>query len=229
LQDVLGLQDALNKTLMDMLITQEFAAFPQRVLINVDVEDDATAESVAKFQAGVDRLLTLMGDKDGKPASIAEFTAANIEQYDKAAEKWDIRISRVSRVPVHHLTMTGDFPSGASLRMAEGPFITKIEDRQRAFGSVLSSAMTYALRSMGVPVEDGDLRVNWASAAPMSEEDAWNVALQMKDVGMPFEQIIKEKRGYEPDQLREILEMKQRDDAQAFSLVGDMAGDGEDA
>ncbi len=210
LRDVIPLQDAINKTLMDMLVTMEFAAFPQRVLINVDTDDDNTVEAVRKFQAGVDRLLTLLGTADGKPPSIAEFSAANIAQYTEVVELFDKTISRVSKVPVHYLSMSGDFPSGRALRIAEAPFVAKIEDRQRSMGQAWADAVRYGLRLSGTEVEPGALRVNWASAAPLSQEDKLDIALQKDAVGYPFEAILRE-MGYEPKQLAQI--MGERDQA----------------
>jgi len=208
---ILRLQDGLNKTLMDMLVTMEFAAFPQRILINVDVEDDAAVESIQRFQAAVDRMLTLTGSSDKAP-SIAEFTAANIQQYLDVAESWDVRISRITKVPVHYLTMNSDFPSGRALRMAETPWVAKLEDRQQARGGVYAAMLTYGLRLQGETVAPGDIRVNWEPASPLSEEDVWEIALLKQSAGMPFAAILRE-MGYEPEQLAAILEEK----AQAVS------------
>ncbi len=207
LRNVVPLQDAINKTLMDMLIAMEFAAFPQRVIINVDDSEAETQESIKRFQTGIDRILTLYGVSDGKQPSIAEFSAANIAQYLAVAEFWDKAVSRVTKVPVHYLSLTGDFPSGRALRIAEGPFLSKLEDRQRAFGNVWSSVMEYAVRLSGMDVESGTLRVNWKSAAPLSEEDQLDRALQRDMIGIPFESNLK-MLGYEPGQIEEILALK---------------------
>ena len=215
LQNVLRLQDGLNKTLMDMLITMEFAAFPQRILINVDVEEEGAGESIQRFQAAVDRLLTLTSSAEGKPPSISEFTAANITQYLDVAESWDVRISRVTKIPQRYLTQDATQESGASKRMDEAPFTAKIEDRQRAFGAVYAAALTYGLRLQNVQVQPGDLRVNWVSAAPMAEEDTWTLAQQKRDVGMPFKAVIRE-IGYEPEQIQQIEAEK---DAESEDLV----------
>ena len=219
---VLPLQDALNKTLTDMMLAEEFAAFPQRVLINVDMEAEGAVDQVQRFQAAVDRLLVLMGTNDGKAPSIAEFTAANLKQYLEIAESWDVRISRASGVPVHHLMQTNAQDSGVKVRLAEAPFIAKLEDRQAAFGAVYAAAIAYGLRLQGVDVRPGDVRVNWKPAAPLGKDEAWDVSLKQKDAELPFEQRLKE-LGYEPEQIATIRAMKERDDARAFALVGDMA------
>ena len=152
--------------------------------------------------AGVDRLLTLYGTSDA-PVQFGEFAAANISQYTDVVEMFDTFISRVSKVPVHYLKMAGDFPSGEALRMAEAPFISKVEDRQRANGAVWADAMRYAVRLSGMEVEPGALRVNWQSAAPLSDEEKYVRARDMNSLGFSFDSILRE-LGYEPKQIDTI-------------------------
>jgi hypothetical protein len=205
LRDVLPLQDALNKSLMDQMVAQEFTAHAQWVLLNYDAADPEAQQLLENLKVGITTMLAIPPNREGEaPPSIAEFSPSDMSQFDLVAEKWDIRISRVSRVPVHHLTMTGDFPSGQALRMAEGPFVTKMEDRQRDFGGVYAAALTYALRLQGIPVEPGALRVNWASAAPMAEEETWDLILKKRDAGMALKSALREE-GYEPEQLAQVI------------------------
>lgn len=220
LRPIIPLQDAINKTLMDMLVAMEFAAFPQRVLIGVEADDPESEAKLARFQAGIDRILTLFAPD----AKIGEFSAVNIAQYLSVAEFWDTAISRVSKVPVHYLGMNGTFASGRALRIAETPFTAKIEDRQRSAGQTWGDAQTYGLRLQGKNVAPGAIRVNWASAAPMSEEDRLGVANEQKLLGIPLEQILKE-AGYEPTQIADIMTMKQQAvaDAQA-AFAGSVLG-----
>ena len=204
LRDVVPLQDAINKTVMDMMVAMEFAAYPQRVLLNVDVEDDATADSIQRFQTGIDRMLALTGSTD-RQAAIAEFSAAAMVQYLDVAEKFDQFISRVSKIPARYLTQEATAISGTSKRMDESPFVSKIEDRQRAYGSVWADVMRYALRLTGTDVEPGAIRVNWKPAAPLSEAEQIEQAMGMKEIGFAFPSILREVWGYEPDQLKTLL------------------------
>lgn len=199
LRHVLPLQDALNKTVMDTLVAMEFAAYPQRVVTGLqDAPDDDTKGSITRFEAGISRILTLYGG-----ANIAEFSAANIGQYIAIAEFFDLAIARVTKTPVHHLTMVGDFPSGAALRIAEAPFTKKLVDRQRERGSVFSSAVSYGLRLDAIDVAPGALRINWEPAAPVSEEDVWDLIASKVSAGMPFVAALRE-AGYDKAQIRVI-------------------------
>lgn len=211
LRDVLPLQNALNKSLMDLMVTQEFAAFSQKVIIGIETDPDpyASADPVAaagneaqlrNFALGVDRILTIADPA----AKIAEFSAAALQQFTEVAEGWDTRISRTSKVPVHYLSLSGNFPSGRALRTAEAPFVAKLEDRQRAFGNVWEDAMRLALRMAGMPTPDEEFSVVWRSAAPMAEEDSWDIVLQMVAAGIPVEVAVKEELGWDDDQVARL-------------------------
>lgn len=215
LRDVIPLQDAINKTVMDMLVAMEFAAFPQRVILDVDVGDDATADAIRRFQTGIDRILTLTGSGEGK-AAIAEFSAAAMVQYLDVAEKFDQFIARVTKIPSRYLTQEATAISGTSKRMDESAFVSKIEDRQRAFGTVWSEVIRYALRLTGTEVEPGAIRVNWVPAAPLSNEEQMEQALGMNSLGFPLDSILREVWGYEPEQIEQIMaERKAAMDEQA--------------
>ena len=206
LRDVLPLQDSLNRDLIHQSAASAFGIKAIWLLLNYDPQSTESQAALENFRMGLTSILAVPPNQPGEaPPEVAEFSHANMDQYDLIAEKWDIRISRQSRVPVHHLTMTGDFPSGEALRMAEGPFISKIEDRQRAFGAVYAAALTYALRLQGEAVEPGDLRVNWAPAAPLSEREAWEMFALKRMNGIPARTALRE-MGYDPDQIEQIME-----------------------
>jgi hypothetical protein len=214
LAPVLPLQDMLNRDLTHQAIASVSRIARQWVLLNYDASDDDNKQQIENLQIGTLQAIALPPNREGEhPPQIAEFSAADMEQFDLVAEKWDIRISRVSRVPVHYLTMTGNFPSGESLRMGEAQFITKMQDRAVSAAATYGAAMTYALRLQGVNVEPGQLRVNMAPVAPMGEKESWELAEIQHRLGMPLRQILKE-RGYEPEQIAAI-ERQIRDEMDA--------------
>ena len=227
LRDIVALQNALNKALMDLMVTQEFAAFTQKVIIGVETSSDpytssnpdqgaATEAGLRNFAMGVDRILTIADPA----AKIAEFSAAALQQFTDVAEAWDTRISRVSKVPVHYLTLSSNFPSGRALRTAEAPFVAKLEDRQRAFGAIWEDAMRFALRIMGVEV-DGDVQATWRSDAPMAEEDSWDLVMQQVSAGVPLEIAVEKELGWGRDDLVRLtaaLEAKAQADALAMMV-----------
>ena len=63
-------------------------------------------------------------------------------------------------------------------------------------------------------VQPGDIRVNWKPAAPLSDAEELQLALNRKALGFPFKSNLRE-LSYEPDQLKEIVEDKAAEDAAA--------------
>jgi len=225
LKPVIPLQDALNKTLMDMIVAMEFAAFPQRVLLNVDTDVEGAFDKITRFQTGIDRMLALTGSSDQIHPSIAEFKAVDIKQYLDVALRWEEQISHVTQVPMHDLIKTGRYPSGAALRMDEAPFTAKIEDRQRGFGFVWADVLRYGMRLQGLDIQPGDLRINWQSAAPMAEEDSVSLAVEKLAMGFPLEQVLKE-LGYDPNEIAEIFRLKAQEAQQAMRQQAALAAAG---
>lgn len=215
LRDVIPLQDALNKVLTDLILTSEMAGFPQKVILGLDSEAPGVSEGLRRLQAGLNRIITVPVEPGGQAPSIAEFSAANLAQLVQVVEHFDKLISRVSRVPVHYLQMSGDFPSGRALRTAEAPFVSKIEDRQISYGNSWEDGMALALRMAGV-INPGDLSAVWKSAAPLSEEDMWDLATIKAAVGLPLEQILRE-AGYDEETIAQIMaaEARRRADREA--------------
>ena len=221
LRDVIPLQDGLNKSLKDLLAACELAGFPQKVIEGLDAGDENVLEGLRRLEAGLNKIFMLPSDGSGNKPSIAEFTAANLPQLIAVVEMFDKLISRVSRVPVHYLQMSGDFPSGRALRTAEAPFVAKIEDRQTSFGNVWEDAMHLALRQAGV-ANPGLLTTVWKAAAPLSREDAWDLAILQNSVGVPLEQILRE-IGYDEEEITAITaiaDQTRAETAAMFAVAG---------
>lgn len=218
LVDVIPLQDGLNKSVADMLIAGEYVAFPQRWVVGAaPVRNQFTGEEEEQFKAAVDRVWAV----DDYQAKFGQFEPANMEQYTKSQDAWDLKISRVSSVPVHWLSLTGEFPSGESLKTAEGPFVSKCKDRQVGFGGTLSDMQTFALQVERGAAQPLDTPVTpiWAPAETRSDQEALNAAAMKKSLGISDEQIWKE-LGYSEDEIAGFTKAKadaQKQQAEMFA------------
>ncbi|MBA2468438.1 MAG: phage portal protein, partial [Chloroflexia bacterium] len=208
----LPMQDALNKTLGDLMVAMELGAFPQKVILGVDrlppaqtPEGEEARKKLNEFELGMDRILTVIGQN----ARIAEFQAVALAQFIATAEFFDKTISRVTRVPVHYLSMTADFPSGTAERLAETPFVAKIENRQRARGEIYGNASAYGLRLNGV-ADPGEITPVWKSAAPLSIEEELDMAMKQRGIGVPLEYVLKGISTIEKTDIPKIITMVAR-------------------
>lgn len=174
LKDVYPLQDALNKTLCDLLVSNEFAAFRQRWATGYDLEAETPPEGQAAggnvSQYGVDRMLT-----SSDPATkFGNFDASEARGFLETIENLRSEIARVSGTPLHYLFITrGDFPSGEAMKSAEARFTRKVENRQTAFGNQWEDLLAFALRVEGNEKADGGmLSLEWESAEPTGLHEA---------------------------------------------------------
>lgn len=207
LQNVIPLQDALNKSVMDMIIAMEFASFKQRYIIGLEVEiDETTGQPVDPTYRnwGVDRLMAISDSE----AKVGQFDATDLSQFLRVQEKFWASIARVSGTPLHYFyIVNGDFPSGEAMKSAEARFIKRIKDRQTAFGNVWEDVLLFALKVSGQSGIDDQTRLEtlWLDAAPKSEAELADTAVKKKAVGVSRSQLLKE-MGYDDETIARMLE-----------------------
>lgn len=211
LRDIVSLQNALNKSVMDMLIAMEFASFKQRYVIGIDLEtDEETGEPKDKNaqQHGVGRLLTFP-DPETK---VGQFDATDLGQFLEVQDKFWVSASRISGTPLHYFYITsGDFPSGEAMKSAEARFIKKISDRQTAFGNVWEDVLRFALQIKGQEIADETrIEAEWVEAAPRSESELADTAVKKQAVGVSRSQILRE-LGYTDEEIERMLEESDAD------------------
>lgn len=194
LASVIPLQDALNKSVADMLVSSEFHAYPQRWAIGIETAYDEEGKPVAPFKPGVDRLWTVGNEQ----ARFGQFDPTHIDNFLKAQESFRIEIARVSGVPLHYLVQSGDWPSGEALKNAETRLIKKARQRQTAFGNVWENALAFALRIEGRS-PDRHLVAQWEDAAPRDEKGMLEAQLLKQQIGVSQKSLLAE-MGYSPEQ-----------------------------
>jgi hypothetical protein len=214
LRDIVPIQDALNKTMHDMIVAGEFAAFPQRVLIGVEaaVHDDGSPAS--SFQAGLTRVMTLANPE----AKASSFPAADLEKYQAVKAGFYQDIAVVKGIPMHYFHMGGDFPSGESLKTAEARLVKRVEDTQVDFGDTWSDLMAFAL-VVDRRGQDMQLQTVWDDPASRNERSEADTALIKKEIGVSEKQLLKE-LGYTPDEITEMEIDRETETAAATARFG---------
>ena len=166
LANVTPLQDALNKTVCDLLVSNEFAAFRQRWATGYDLDSETTDTPAGNVSGyGVNRMLT-SSDADTK---FGNFDASEAQGFIETMENFRSEIARVSGTPLHYLFITrGDFPSGEAMKSAEARFTIKVEKRQAAFGNKWEDALAIACRIEGAAADTTGAMLStvWESAEP---------------------------------------------------------------
>lgn len=188
LQNVIPLQDALNKTLCDQLVAQEYAAFPQRYATGIQIEYDEAGNPVAPFNPGIDRVW-MAGAPDAK---FGQFEQARMTEFLACEESLRGEIARIAGIPPHYVVnLQGGYPSGEALRTAEARFISKIKQRQTTFGNSWENVMRIALMQEG-EWQDSRLMANWIDASPISESEHLDQLLKKQSLGVTQDQLLLE-------------------------------------
>lgn len=219
LADVIPIQDALNKAVADMLVAMEFVALPQRWITGVEIElDETTGQPRQPFVPGADRIWTI-----GAPdARFGEFAGADLTQFITVQEAFRLEGARVTRTPLHHfMPKASEFPSGEAMKTAEQPLLSKIRDRQIAWGNVWEDVMLLALRMTGH--EATGLSCNWLDVTPRNERDLVETLLLKEQIGVSKKQLLRE-AGYTDEQIAQFeqeRETEQDDAAEAMLAAFD--------
>lgn len=205
LKDVMPLQDALNKSVLDKMVAMEFTAFTQRYAIGLEVDTHPlTGKPIVPFE-GLERWITV-GSENVK---FGQFDGASLEQFLRVQNEFRMEIARVSGTPLHYFFLqTGQVPSGEALKNIEKRFLKKVQDRQTSFGQVWEDALALALRMSGpAHAEAARLFVEWEDPAPASVKERLDALLVKKELGASTTQLLIE-AGYG---LKDIERMKREE------------------
>lgn len=189
LEDAIPLQDVLNKTLADRMVSQEFAAFRQRWITGVAPPiDELTGKPAEPFKAGADRIWFT----DEEDATFGEFGATDLTPFLTACDADRLEMARISGTPLHFFSInTSDAISGKALKALESRFTKRVTRLTLNFGAVWSRAMKLALQIEKTTVT-GALTAQWDSPETRDEQEFLDTLLQKQDLGIPQETLWEE-------------------------------------
>lgn len=209
LADVIPLQNALNKSVCDMLVAMEFVALPQRWATGLEIEVDPITGKPVKtpFVPGVDRIWSVASPE----TRFGEFGTAQLEKIVAVQESFRTEIARVSRTPLHYLIPSGEFPSGEAMKTAEAPLLAKLKKLHAKWGNVWENALRLALRMAGT-ADDSRLSAQWRDPTPRNEAE-FLAGLEAKErLGVPKRQLQLE-IGYTEEQATQFAAEKTEESA----------------
>lgn len=201
IRDVITIQDALNKTICDMLVDSEFIAFPQRWATGLQVEADEETGKVVNppFTPGSDRMFT-----GGENTTFGQFPQGDLAQYVAVADSFAKWMGRVAGVPPHILMPDSEAPNGESLKVSEGRLVNKVTRDIAAFGDVWNDAVAFGMRIDGEAQEEETVTSVWAPPTPHNPLLDAETQLVKKQVGVSNRQSLRE-LGYTDTQIEQMM------------------------
>jgi hypothetical protein len=205
---MIPLQDAVNATLENMMVAAEYQAFRQRWVTGLDIPvDPETNQPIEPFRAAIDRLFV----SENPETKFGEFSQADLTQYVKVVEMYVQHVASQTRTPPHYFYLSGQFPSGESIKSAETGLVAKVRDKQVPFGEGWEEVMRLC------HAVEGDERAQYSRAETMwgdpesrSEGEHVDATLKKKSLDVPWLQLMRD-LGYTPEQIREMRNMRAED------------------
>lgn len=214
--DAYGPQNMLTKLAATMMVSVDYAGYPQRyvttdsALAPTPLEDaftpppddsfstDTGVSEDSRMEAGPGSTWLLSGSKIG----VGQFPAAETNNFLNAMHSLVKQMSAVTDVPLHYFDRSGQMPSGESFRRAEAPLNTKVADREALFEVTWGEVFDYVLAVNGMVASDA--MPIWSPVQVWADKDSWEVAALELAAGVPLEFVLRE-RGYSEEAILEIV------------------------
>ena len=209
-------QDAVNKYRTDALIASEFAAFPQRYLLNFEPEtDESTGRAKEPFRAAIDRLWVVPPpdpDIEGAPEpKFGQFDAANLEPYQHMIALEVGHMAAISRLPYHYLLGTPQTvpPSGESLKASEAGLEHKIARTEVFLGHGYEELMRVCLRARSDErASQRDAETIWHDSETRNEAVRTDSIVKLHAEGIIDDELAWELGGLSPQQVRRLQDRR---------------------
>lgn len=237
--DAFPLQDALNKTLVDLLSSSDITAFRIFYALGFIPTTDgktpaADGSNLLKIEPG-----TVVGtSKSARDAEFGAIEPANIAPLMDEAHQIVLWCAMVTATPVSRFISTRLVASESTLKEQEGPLISRVTARQESFKGSWSKCLTLSAKLQTLYGEGAvdivtKVTPTWADAASRGEAEKMDVLQQKKALGVPTKQLWIE-MGYDNKTIEKMEQMQQeaRDEQQRIFGSGDgtddNSGDGTD-
>ena len=211
LASVWPMQDAVNKLLTDMMVTAEFAAFPQRYIIS-------SVDSQSQLRNAPNEVWDIpAGDGIGQQTQAGQFPAASLDNYFNGIDKLAGAISSITRTPKHYFFSIGSNLSGESIIAMESPLNKKAQDRIDRFVPVWHELVGFLLNPMA-PVTEG-IEIVFSkpeTIQPLTESQAM---VNYKNLGVPLKTILR-RYGWSEMELAQMEEDQEAESERANEALG---------
>ncbi|MFD5069146.1 phage portal protein [Streptomyces sp. NPDC058369] len=208
LANVIPIQDAINKITSDALLASEFAAWPQRWVTGLEIQEDENGKPKAPYDIGVDKLL----QAENPEVVFGQFEASNLSNYVNFINLLVQHLSSVSRTPSHYfLVNQGTAPSGEAIISAEAGLVSKVKERMLYFGEAWEQVIRLCfLIKKDKRAEEVSLETVWADPEYRTEAQHIDSLLKLNQLDVPKE-LLWMRAGFSATEIEAFREMRRED------------------
>ncbi|MGY1579153.1 phage portal protein [Streptomyces sp. MN13] len=212
IEDVLDVQDRINKTLIDRMMAQEFSAFRQRWMTGYEVPTDDNGQPIEPFKAAVDRLWVI----EDEGVQVGEFSATDLGPYLESIEADVQHMAARTRTPAQYLLGKLSNVNGETLKATESGLVAKVRQRCRPLGEGLEEIVRLSLQAAGDDRDLSSIEVIWHNPEFRTEGELVDALVKMSTLGVPREALW-ERWGASQT---EIAQWRELADQQAARILG---------
>ena len=181
LADVIVVQDRINKTIADRLMTQDFGAFPQKWAKGFPEKDADGNEN--RIDVGRNRMIT----SEMAETQFGQFESAPLDPYS-AAKREDVKdIASRTRTPAQYLLGEMSNVNGETLKASESGLVSKVRQRNRTAGDGLEDTMGLARRAGGLANGREVIETKWRNPEFRTEGELVDALTKMSTLHVPDE------------------------------------------
>ncbi len=210
IDQVIGLNDAIDKLLMDMLVASEYAAFRQRYVTGMEIPvDPSTGEPlVDQWKAALNRIWIA----EDPATKFGEFEATNLENYTKAVAMVLQHLSAQTRTPPHYLIGQIVNASGDALKAAETGLVAKVRGKQIVFGDDWEDVMRLAFLVENDTARATDMNAEtiWRDPETRSQAEVTDSVIKLKTIGVPLA-VLLEEYGFSPQKIARVVQLQREE------------------
>jgi len=206
LSDVTDVQDRINKTIADRLITQDYGAFPQKWAVAWPNEDDDGNPNT--IDIGRNRMVTT----EVQETKFGQWDAAPLDPYS-AAKREDVKdIASRTRTPAQYLLGELNNVNGETLKASESGLVSKVRQRMRSWAEGYEETMRLARRAAGLDASSAAaMETIWRNPEFRTEAELTDAVVKRVQAGISSLRQGREDVGYTQTQ----IERMEQDDREA--------------
>lgn len=176
---VISIQDRINKTVFDRLVTAEFQAFRQRWAVGWTPDDPNEA-----IKASMSNLMSF----DDGDVKLGEFSQADFRGFIDSCES-DVRaMAAITRTPFYSLGQLANPPSGEALQALQAGLVARTEAHRDNFSEAWEEVMRLALDAADDPkATDTQSQIVWRDIEHRTWAETSDALVKMVALGVPRE------------------------------------------
>lgn len=183
-EKVIYLQDAINKLFNDMMVTSEFNAFKQRVIIS--------ASDPGNMLNAPNRNWWIPSATEGQqPTQVIEIGGSDVSNFLNAIDSLVEKVAMITGTPKHFLYKQAGDPSGEALIAMEAPQVKRAKQEIQRLTPSWESFAEFALDYLGIDYDSKEVTVTYADPETVQPRTRSEIRTLDRQAGIPLATIVR--------------------------------------